>query len=81
MPDVTFRCIRAKCAGGSRWISIETTERAIRRFIGKLGGPAGLWGAREDGSSGREEARVVLPRGIVAVRASADGTAVSSDAS
>ena len=68
-----------QCAGGRPEVQrIETTEKAIRRFIGRLGGPGGLAVCYEAGPGGFDMLRLlkrigvacdVIAPSLVAVRA------------
>jgi transposase len=52
-------------AGGTPELHrIETTEKAIRRFVGRLGGPAGLAVAYEAGPGGFELLRLLTRIGV-----------------
>jgi transposase len=52
-------------AGGAPEVArIETTEKAIRRFIGRLGGPAGLAVAYEAGPGGFDLLRLLTRIGV-----------------
>jgi transposase len=61
---VARRCDVAASGGMPEMVRLENTERAVRRFVEKLGGPDGLAVCYEAGAGGYQLHRLLTMIGV-----------------